>query len=81
MRDTSSYRAIPFRDSIAEGSIARVFALFSCGIAQVSLRYPFVGGEGGVIAPPFRMLSKGKRSEKGEGVSPPIGHVETPKAP
>ena len=25
------------------------------------------------------MLSKGKRSEKGEGVSHPIGHVETPK--
>ena len=33
------------------------------------------------IAPPLRMLSKGKRSEKGGGVAHPIGHVETPKTP
>ena len=36
------------------------------GIAQVSLRYPFCGGGGG-IAPPFRMLSKGEMLRKGGG--------------
>ena len=41
-----------------------LFASFSCGIAQVSLRYPFVGGRGG-IAPPLHMLSKGKKAQKG----------------
>ena len=40
MRDTPPYRAIPFRDSIAEGGIAPI-CLVSKGIAQVSLRYPF----------------------------------------
>ena len=40
VRDTPSYRAIPFRDSIAEGGIAPI-CLVSLGIAQVSLRYPF----------------------------------------
>ena len=72
MRDTPPYRAIPFRDSIAEGP----FALFSKGIAQVSLRYPFWGAG---IAPPLRMLSKGEMLRKREGVSHPIGNVETPK--
>ena len=56
MRDTPPYRAIPFRDSIAEGGIAPI-CLFSCGIAQVSLRYPFCGG-GGVRTSISRMLSK-----------------------
>ena len=45
-------------------------ALFSGGIAQVSLRYPF-----------FECFPRAKGSEKGEGVSHRIGHVETPKTP
>ena len=72
------YRAIPFRDSIAEGGIAPM-CLVSCGIVQVSLRYPFCGG--GVSHLYFACSPRGKRSEKGEGVSHPSGHVETPKAP
>ena len=57
------------------------FALFSCGIAQVSLRYPFcVGGGGGYRTSTLHALQDGS-SEKGEGVSHRIGHVETPKTP
>ena len=44
------------------------------------LRYPFCGG-GGVSHLHFACSPRGKRSEKGEGVSHPIGHVETPKTP
>ena len=39
------YRAIPFRDSSQRG-VSHPFALFSKGIAPVSLRYPFWGGGG-----------------------------------
>ena len=72
------YRAIPFRDSIAEGGIARsrlVFIGYRASIAEI----PFLGGG---IAPPLRMLSKGGNAQKrGGGVSHPIGHVETAKTP
>ena len=78
VRDTPPYRAIPFRDSLAEGVIAPiclVFTRYRAGIAEI----PFLRGG---IAPPLRMLSTlGKRSEKAEGVSHPTGHVETPKTP
>ena len=42
VRDTPPYRATPFQES--ERRVSHPFALFSCGIAQASLRYPFVGG-------------------------------------
>ena len=78
VRDTPPYRAIPFRDSIAEGGIAPiclVFIGYRAGIAEIPL---LSGG----IAPPLRECSpRGKRAEKGEGVSHAIGHVETPKTP
>ena len=77
VRDTLPYRAIPFRDSIAEGGIAPICLVFKgyrASIAEIPL---FRGG----IAPPLHMLSKGELSEKGEGASHPIGHVETPKTP
>ena len=54
------------------------FALFSCGIVQVSLRTPCCGED---IAPPLRMLSKGERLRKGGGGAHPICHAETPKTP
>ena len=57
--------AIPFRDSMAEGGIARVSPCFHGGIAQVSLRYPFFWGGG--IAPLLRMLSEGEMPRKGGG--------------
>ena len=57
------------------------FALFSCGIAQVSPRYPCNSCGGGVSHLHFACSPSRKRSEKGEGVSHPIGHVETPKTP
>ena len=71
-----TYRAIPFRDSIAEG-VSRQFSLFSCGITQASPRYPFCGG--GYRASTSHALPGGKAQKKGEGVSHRIGHVETPK--
>ena len=49
------------------GEYGTSFALFSAGIAQVSLRYPFFMGGGGV-APPLCMLSKGGETlRKGGG--------------
>ena len=73
------YRAIPLRDSIAEGGIAPiclVFMWYRASIAEI----PLLGG-GGVSHLHFACSPRGKRSEKGEGVSHPIGHVEKPKTP
>ena len=77
VRDTPPYRAIPFRDSIAEGGIAPiclVFIGYRASIAEIPLLR-------GVSHLHFACSPRGKRSEKGEGVSHPIGHVETPKTP
>ena len=66
MQDTPPYRAIPFRDSIAEGGVAPiclVFIGYRASIAEILLL------RRGGIAPPLRMFSKAKRSEKGEEVS------------
>ena len=60
-RDTPPCRAIPFRDSIAEGGIAHiclVFIGYRAGIAEIPLLR-------GVIAPPPRMLSHGETLRKG----------------
>ena len=60
VRDTPPYRAIPFRDRIAEGGIAPiclVFIVYRASIAEIPL---FRGG----IAPPLRMLSKGETLRK-----------------
>ena len=48
---------------VSQRGVSHPFALLSCGIAQVSLRYPFWRGGGG-IAPPLRMLSQGGKSQK-----------------
>ena len=67
MRDTPPYRAIPFRDSIAEGGIAPislVFIGYRASIAEIPL---LRGG----IAPPLRMLSNGETLRKGgRGIAP-----------
>ena len=63
VRDTPPYRAIPFRDSIAEGGIAPICLLFigyRASIAEIPL---LRGG----IAPPLRMFSKGEILRKGGG--------------
>ena len=63
VRDTPPYRAIPFRDSIAEGGIAPIFFVFigyRASIAEIPL---LRGG----IAPPLCMLSKGEMLRKGGG--------------
>ena len=57
------YRAIPFRDSIAEGGIAPnclAFLGYGGSIAEIPIW-------GGVIAPPLRMLSMGETLRKGGG--------------
>ena len=81
VRDTLPYRAIPLRDSIAEGAIAPNLPCFQ----RVSRSYrwdtPFEVLRGGYRTSTSHALQGGKRSEKGEGVSHPIGHVETPKTP
>ena len=77
VRDTPPYRAIPFRDSIADGGIAPICLVFTgyrASIAEIPLLR-------GVSHLHFACSSWGKRSEKGEGVSHPIGHVATPKTP
>ena len=57
-------RAIPFRDSIAEGvshPFCQVFMWYRASIAEI----PLLGGGG--IAPPLRMLSKVETPRKGGG--------------
>ena len=70
MRDTARYRAIPFRDSIAEGGIAPICLVFKgyrASIAEIPL---FLGGGGG-IAPLLRMLSTRETlREGGGGIAP-----------
>ena len=77
MRDTPPYRAIPFRDATAEGGgiapICLVFVGYRASITEILLL------RGGGIAPLLCMYSKGETLRKGEGVSYPIGHIETPK--
>ena len=58
-----SYRAMPFRDSIAEGGIARVLPSFRVVSRTCRWDIPFVGGG----APPLCMLSKGETRRKGGG--------------
>ena len=64
VRDTPPYRAIPFRDSIAERGVSRpsclVFTWYRAGIAEIP---PFWGD----IASPLCMLSKRERLRKGGG--------------
>ena len=69
---------MPFRDTIAKGGIAPiclVFIGYRASIAEIPLL------TGGVSHLHSACSQRGKRSEKGEGVSHPIGHVETPKTP
>ena len=53
----------PF-EIVSQRGVSHPFALFSEGIVQVSLRYPFWGGG---IAPPLCMLCKGESLRKGGG--------------
>ena len=71
VRDTSPYRAIPFRDSIAEGGIAPICLVF-IGYRTSIAEIPLLRGGGG-IAPPLRMLSKGETLRKGGGRIAPNG--------
>ena len=78
VRDTPLYRAMPFRDSVAEGGIAGVCLVFigyRASIAEIPLLCR------GVSHLHFACSVRGKCSEKGEGVSHPIGDVATPKTP
>ena len=67
VRDTPPYRAISFRDSTAEGGIARICLVligYRASIAEIPL---LRGG----IAPPLRMFSKGETLRKGgRGIAP-----------
>ena len=68
----------PFEIVSQRGGIAPiclVFIGYRASIAEIPLL------RGGVSHLHFACSPSGKRSEKGEGVSHPIGHVETPKTP
>ena len=80
MRDTPPYRAIPFRDSIAEGGIAPICLVF-IGYRASIVEILFFFGGGGVSHVHFACSQGGNAQKRGEGVSHPIGHVETPKTP
>ena len=78
VRDTPPYRAIPLRDSIAEGGIAPiclVFIGYRASIAEIPLL------RGGGIAPPLRTLSNGETLTKGGGRIAPIWPCWDPKNP
>ena len=77
VRDTPPYRAIPFRDSIAEGGIAPVCLVFigyGASIAEIPLL------RGGYRTSTSHAL-QGETLRKGGEVSHTIGHVEIPKTP
>ena len=78
VRDTPPYRAIPFRDEFAEG-VSHPFSLFSWGYRASIAEIPLL--RGGYRTSTLHALLGGKRSENGEGLSRPIGQVETPKTP
>ena len=63
VRDTPPYRAIPFRDSIAEGGIAPICLVF-IGYRGSIADIPLLRGG---IAPLVRMYSKGGTLRKGGG--------------
>ena len=63
MRDTPPYRAMPFRDSIAEEGIAPICLVFKGYRASIA-EIPLLRGG---IAPQLRMLSKGEMLRKGGG--------------
>ena len=76
-RDFPPYRAISFRDSYRRGGYRTLFALFLCGIAQASPRYPFFGW---VSHLHFACSPKVKHSEKGEVVSAML-RLQNPPSP
>ena len=68
VRETPPYRAIPFRDSIAEGGIAPiclVFIGYRASIAEI----PLLGGGGGGNRPPppSHALQGGNAQKRGRG--------------
>ena len=63
MRDTPHVAQYPF-EIVSQRGVSHPFALFSCSIAQILLRYPFCEG---VIAAPLCMLSKGETLRKEGG--------------
>ena len=68
VRGTPPYRAIPFRDSIAEGGIARVCLVFigyRAGIAAI----PLLGG-GGYRTSTSHALQGAKLRKGGRGIAP-----------
>ena len=79
MRDTPPYRAIPFRDSIAEEGIAPICLVFTGYRASIA-EMPLLRG-GGYRTSTSDALQGGNAQKRGRGVSHPIGHVETPKTP
>ena len=63
MRETPSYRAIPFRDGIAEG-VSHAFCLVFIGYRTSIAEIPLLWAG---IAPPLCMLSKREMLRKGGG--------------
>ena len=65
MRDTPPYRAIPFRDSIADGSVAPICLVFIGYRASVA-EIPLLRG-GGVSHLHFACSPRGETLRKGGG--------------
>ena len=80
MRDTPHIAQYLF-EIVSQREVSHLFCLVFMWYCASIAEIPLVCVGGGDIAPPLDMLCKGKHSEQGEGVSHPIGHVETPKTP
>ena len=77
MRDTPPHIAQYLFEIVSQRryrTICIVFMWYRASIAEIPLLR-------GYRTSTSHALQSGKRSEKGEGVSHPIGHVETPKTP
>ena len=75
--DIPPHIAIPFRDSLAEG-VSHPFALFSWGIVQVSLRYPFSGG---YRTSTSHALQGGNAQKRGRGYRTQVAMLRHQKPP
>ena len=79
IRDTPPIAQYPF-EIVSQRGVSHAFCPVFIGYRASIAEIPLLCG-GGISHLHFACSPRGNRSEKGEGVSHPIGHVETPKAP
>ena len=80
VRDTPHIAQYLF-EVVSQRGVSHPFCLVFMWCRASIAEIPFLWGGGGVSHLHFACSLRGKRSIRGEGVSHPIGHVETPRIP